>query len=132
MTSKVSAFIENETYKTVIQTATNTLVSDEPLVNGGLDMGFNPFELLASALASCTCATLKMYANRKEWVIEKIAVDVTFERNTEENTSTFERTISFVGKLNDEQKQRLLAIANVCPVHKIFASPIIVNTIINN
>ena len=128
MTSKVSAVIADELYKTVIQTATNTLVSDEPVSNGGLDKGFNPFELLAASLASCTCATLKMYANRKQWPIEKILVDVTFDRDVEANTSTFERTITVIGNLTEEQKQRLLVIANACPVHKIFAAPMIVNT----
>lgn len=126
METTISATIKNELYVTEIYSENNTILSDEPLSNGGQDKGFNPFELLASSLASCTCITLKMYANRKQWSINQIHVTVTITSDL--NQTNFERNISFVGEINDEQKKRLLVIANSCPVHKILNNSIQVQT----
>lgn len=126
METTISATIKNELYVTEIHSENNTILSDEPLSNGGQDKGFNPFELLASSLASCSCITLKMYANRKQWNIDQIQVEVTITSDL--NQTNFERNISFVGEINDEQKKRLLVIANSCPVHKILSNSIQVQT----
>lgn len=126
METTISATIKNELYVTEIHSENNTILSDEPLSNGGQDKGFNPFELLASSLASCSCITLKMYANRKQWNIDQIQVAVTITSDL--NQTNFERNISFVGEIDDEQKKRLLVIANSCPVHKILSNSIQVQT----
>jgi putative redox protein len=124
----VKAIIGDTNYKTNIFTETNRILSDEPLENGGQDHGFNPFELLASSLASCTCATLKMYMNRKDWTVEEIIVEVSLEQDKERNITQMNRKISFNGLLTEAQKQRLLAVANACPVHKALTHPIQITT----
>lgn len=125
---KVKAVIGQTDFKTDVYTATNSIISDEPLDNGGQDKGFNPYELLASSLASCTCATLKMYLNKKDWPVDDIIVEVTLERDKENNITNLDRKIAFNGPLTEEQKQRLLTIANACPVHKILTNPIQITT----
>jgi putative redox protein len=125
---KVKAVIGQTDFKTDVFTETNSIISDEPLDNGGQDRGFNPYELLASSLASCTCATLKMYLNRKDWEVKEIIVEVTLERDKENNITNLNRKIAFEGNLTDEQQQRLLGIANACPVHKILTNPIQITT----
>ena len=84
-------------YFTEISSATNDLIADEPISNGGTGKGFAPMELLASSLAACTSITLRMYADRKEWDLQSIEVTVDIERNNE--ISTFARTINLKGNL---------------------------------
>eukprot|EP00388_Colpodella_angusta_P034275 GDKK01031827.1.p1 GENE.GDKK01031827.1~~GDKK01031827.1.p1 ORF type:complete len:132 (-),score=5.04 GDKK01031827.1:176-571(-) len=125
---KVHAQIGKELYKTTIQSATNTLIADEPVEVGGKGLGFNPKELLAAALAACTSATLRMYADRKAWDLTEVKVDVTFDRDAVANKSSFTRKIELIGNLDEEQKARLLTVANSCPVHKILTNPVEVST----
>lgn len=79
---KITAHIGAAHYKTEIRSATNTIISDEPAIVGGTDLGFTPEELLASSLAACTCITLRMYADRKEWALHDVKVEVTFEKKS--------------------------------------------------
>ena len=116
-------------YFTEISSATNNLIADEPISNGGTGKGFAPMELLASSLAACTSITLRMYADRKEWDLQSIEVTVDIERNNE--ISTFARTINLKGNLSQEQTNRLLDIANHCPIHKILNSTISIHTILS-
>lgn len=88
---------------------------DEPSEMGGADSGPEPFELLCAALGACTTITVRMYAARKRWPLDRIAVTVTYEKPAE--TARFTRAITFEGPLDDEQRRRLLAIADKCPVH---------------
>ena len=122
----IKAIINKEHYATEISSVTNTLIADEPISHGGTAKGFAPMELLASSLAACTCITLRMYADRKEWDLESI--EVTVDIQTENNASVFERKIILNGNLSEEQTNKLLDIANHCPVHKILNSTISVNT----
>ena len=126
--ANVRATIGNDHYKTVLTTNTNTLIADEPLHAEGTDLGFAPTELLASALASCTAITLRMYADRKEWPLNKVDVVVTFQRDNELNISNMSRSIELHGQLSQEQRERLLQIANLCPIHKILTNPIAIVT----
>lgn len=127
-TVTVNAITKREKYKTVISSETNQIIADEPISDGGTDLGFSPVELLAGALASCTSITLRMYADRKEWNIDEIKVDVQFSRDTVSNTTSFQRVISYVGNLEKAQEERLIAIANACPVHKTLSGSISVET----
>lgn len=105
---------------------------DEPVEIGGLNKGPTPYDLLCGALASCTSITLRLYANRKKWEVTRIRVEVkhakTYKKDCEDceassiKVDTFERNISLEGNLSDEQRQRLLEIANKCPVHKTLES----------
>ncbi|MFC4818245.1 MULTISPECIES: OsmC family protein [unclassified Flavobacterium] len=121
---KVTATIGQQNYKTEIKNATHTLIADEPIEVGGQDLGFAPRELLASSLAACTSITLKMYAERKGWDLKEAIVEVTFEWSKEESKSIISRRIELKGTLNAMQKERLLVIANSCPIHKILSNPL--------
>mgnify|MGYP006209071031 CR=1 FL=1 len=126
---KISAHLSSHNYKTEVKTATNTLIVDEPLDLGGKDKGFNPMELLASALSACTLATLKMYMDRKNWTAEKINVEIHLDNIRETKTTNINRSISFENhNLTDEQLKRLHQIAEACPVHKALTGEININT----
>ncbi|WP_348811857.1 OsmC family protein [Flavobacterium maritimum] len=125
---KIAAHIGTELYKTEIQSETNYIISDEPESSGGKDLGLAPKELLASALAACTSITLRMYANRKGWDLTDVKVEVTFGQSTTENKFQINRSIELLGNLDDTQKERLIIVANSCPVHKILTNPIEITT----
>jgi putative redox protein len=122
----VIAEIGKDTYKTELTVAGHVLVADEPEELGGTNQGPAPGEFLLLSLASCTAITLRMYANRKNWPVEQIRVEVDFEKI--DNKTIFKREIRLVGNLTDEQRTRLLQIANACPVHKTLTNPIEVET----
>lgn len=120
---KVFANIKKDLYKVEIKTPTgNIIIADEPIEKGGQDSGFSPKELLASALSACTSATLRMYADRKGWDLQEVKVET--EIIEQNNHSLFTRKLEFVGNLDETQKNRLIAVANACPVHKILSNPI--------
>lgn len=128
---KVTAHTGKELYKIKIKSLTgNVVIADEPLEKGGKDSGFSPKELLASSQAACTCATVRMYADRKEWDLKEINVEITLERDEGSNRTVINRSLEFIGNLDQSQRNRLLAIANACPVHKILSNPIEINTIL--
>lgn len=102
------------------------LAADEPRSLGGTDAGPTPYELVLASLAGCTAMTLRMYADRKAWPLEAAVVwlrqDRSHEVDCEECVSrqvgmgVIERRVELVGPLSDEQKGRLLEIADRCPV----------------
>ena len=106
----------------------HTLLADEPLNYGGTDRGATPYGLLSSALGACTAMTLNMYARRKELPVSSVTVATEHNKiHAEECASCetkkgkvdrFERTINIEGDLSEEQRQRMLEIADMCPVHK--------------
>lgn len=125
MAITVKASLGKEKYYTEVIAGENTIITDEPVDKGGQNKGFNPFEILATSLASCTAATLRMYIDRKEWEVEKINVEVELENFPLTKTAIFKRDISFEGtNLDEEQLKRLNAIADLCPVHKILTNDI--------
>lgn len=122
----INASIGKEPYKITIKSPTgNLVIADEPLDKGGQDKGFSPKELLASSLGACTCATVRMYADRKAWNLEK--VDATVELLEEQGQTSFVVKITLTGDLDQEQRSRLLTVANACPVHKILTHPIVID-----
>jgi putative redox protein len=98
------------------------LIADEPKNLGGNDLGASPYGLLSAALASCTSLTLQLYAQRKKWDLKVATVHVNHCKIDDEESSRkidyFVRTIDLKGDLNEDQRSRLLEIANKCPVHK--------------
>lgn len=123
--AKITSSIKKELYKVNIESPTgNILVADEPIAMGGNDLGFSPKELLASTLAACTSATLRMYADRKGWDLEEVKLEITLERDDKENKTTINRRLELIGNLDDSQRNRLLTVANACPMHKILSNPI--------
>jgi len=101
-------------------------LADVEVSKGGTGTGPNPHEYLGAALAACTSMTLKMYAGRKEIKLEDAIVTVDIERVNE--IETFTREIRLHGNLSAEEKERLLEIANKCPIHKALAGQIQIKT----
>ena len=118
-------------FATRIETRGLTALADEPIDEGGTNMGMTPKELLLGALGACAAITAKMYAQRKGWALEGVEVNVSTERfkagdypgytGTSANVNELRQLISFKGDLTDEQRARLLEIAGKCPVHRILA-----------
>ncbi len=125
----VTAATNQEHYYTTLTTGTNTMTADEPPTTGGKGRGFSPGELLASALASCVSITVRMYADKKEWPLEQIEVVVTIERDELRDETRIIKKVNLAGPLNEEQKERLLLIADKCPVHKYLTHPLTITTV---
>lgn len=129
MSVKVKATLGTEKYYTEVIAGENTLITDEPIDKGGGNKGFNPFEILATSLASCTAATLRMYIDRKGWDIPIINVEVDLENFPQTKTAQFCRVIDFgTTEVSEEMKDKLFKIADACPVHKILTNNIEVLT----
>lgn len=103
------------------------IIADEPKNVGGENLGMMPTELLIAALAACTSATLRMYADRKEWPLEDVNTDIKLIENKYEDARII-RTIDMTGDLDDKQRDRLLQIANKCPVHKMLKNGLDIET----
>jgi putative redox protein len=101
-------------------------VSDAEVSKGGSGTGPSPHEFLGAALAACTSMTLKMYAGRKSMNLENAVVTVDIVR--EDDVEIFSREIKFTGNLTPEEKERLLEIADKCPIHKALAGEIQIKT----
>lgn len=127
---ETTAITGREKYKTIIRSATNEIVADEPIDLNGKDLGFDPGQLLTASLGSCTSITLRMYADRKEWNVEEISVKVTLN-NEDKNNPILMRIIEIKANLDEQQKSRLLTIANACPVHKLLSKGIEIITEMN-
>jgi putative redox protein len=121
---KVSGQITTDHYKTILSNTKHEVIADEPNSSGGTDLGFSPSEFLCSALASCTCITLRMYADRKKWNLEKVEVHVDMAKEAAQNNTVIHRQIKLFGNLTDEQKKHLMEIAEQCPIHKTLSNPI--------
>lgn len=124
----VVATIGRDAYRTTLDMGTHVLYADEPVEAGGQDEGPAPHDFLRMSLASCTAITIRMYADRKGWPVDEIRVRIYLEQT--EAKTIFHRAIEFKGTLDDEQRKRLLQIANACPVHKVLTHPIEVSTLL--
>lgn len=116
----VKATINREHYACSVTNGSHDIVVDEPFDLGGTNKGFAPKGLLMASLASCVAITLRMYADRKEWPIEKIEVEVNID--TENGETVFFEEITCTGTLTEAQKSRLEDIASKCPVSKILTA----------
>lgn len=108
----------------VLLTRDQIVFADEPQTLGGQNSGPTPTHLVLMALGACTAITTRMYAERKEWRIDRIAVRLRWAPEF----TTIERHIEIGGPLDDEQRARLLQIAEKCPVHKILTGGVAVQS----
>jgi len=114
------------------------LTADEPKDKGGSDTGPGPYELILMALGACTAVTLRLYANRKQWPLERVIVRLAHSRDyvkdsagSDTNPVMLDRIacdLELVGKLDKEQHGRLLVVANNCPVHRSLTSRMDITT----
>ena len=102
------------------------LQADEPEAYGGTDRGLSPYGLLAAGLGACTSMTIRMYARRKGWPLTQVSVDVSHDKvhaqdagtGSEAKADRFTRVVRLQGDLDEAQRDRLLDIADRCPVHR--------------
>lgn len=113
-------------YQTIVTSGGHTIVSDEPVADGGADTGMKPFGLLLASLASCTVITLRMYIDRKMWMVDEISVQLELFKSSE--GVDIRSHLSFEGELTDDQRKRLITIANACPVHKLLVGKVAIHT----
>lgn len=118
------AQIKKEHYETFISAGHKKMIADEPLDKGGTDLGMSPIELLESSLAACVVITVRMYADRKQWPLHEINVEVKHQED-----QSFEKKVEFIGDLSQDQIDRLKEIVDKCPVNKILSKA---NTIITS
>jgi putative redox protein len=118
-----------QNYLCTITWRNGQFLMDEPENKGGRDLGIDPFSTLLASLAGCTLSTLRMYIDRKEWIIPEINISLNLHQETEgELTTIIKRDITFSEEVSFEQKERLLLIADKCPISKLLKGKITINT----
>ncbi len=123
-----------EHYPTDVVASGHAWLLDEPVSAGGQDLGPTPYDALGAALGGCTGITLRMYADRKEWPLEEVIVRIRHDRihsrdrDEDGRMDHLQREIELGGPLSDEQRARLLQIANRCPVHRTLDAGVKVST----
>lgn len=125
------------TFHTDIAVRQHILVADEPASVGGEDAGPTPYDYIVAGLGACTSMTLQMYAGRKEWPLEEARVSLKHRRihandcddcEADQRLDVVDREIELVGPLSDEQRARLMEIADRCPVHRTLEAGVRVET----
>jgi len=119
----------------------HSLTTDEPESIGGNDFGATPYELVAAGLGACTAMTIQMYARRKKWIVDEVTVHLDHKKDYAQDMNNvanekpikidqFNREIILEGDLTDEQKGRLMEIADKCPVHRTLHGKVEINTVL--
>lgn len=119
-------------FSTQMKIGTHYMMADEPISYGGNDFGPSPYELVSAGLSACTAMTIQMYVKRKGWDLQNVEVHTNYSKthaedcedceNSAAKIDTFNREIKLTGHLDDKQIQRILQIADKCPVHKTLHS----------
>ncbi len=135
---QVAVRTTNESYTTEVVAGKHRLLADEPESAGGDDLGPDPYGYLLSGLGACTAMTLHMYAKRKGWPLTEVRVHLEHDHVHAEDCDAcesssgkldkFSRLIEMEGDLTEEQRERLIEIANKCPVHKTLHSEVLIET----
>ncbi len=135
---QVAVRLGSEGLTTDVMVRQHQLTADEPESVGGNDFGPTPYELVAAGLGACTAMTIQMYARRKKWPVEEVIVHLDHKKTYAQDVANekpvkldqFNKEITFKGDLTEEQKQRLLEIADKCPVHRTLHGKVEVNTVL--
>jgi putative redox protein len=122
-----------------IKTGRHRILADEPVAAGGLDSGLGPYDLVLAGLGACTSMTLRLYAERKAIPLERTmvrlahsrihAADCEYCETKEGMLDRIDRAITLTGNLTDDQRKRLIEIADKCPVHRTLTSEIDIRTV---
>lgn len=126
----VVATIGLQKYFVEVKWRNGLFLMDEPKNINGQDLGPDPYSTLLASLAGCTLSTLRMYIDRKEWNIPEISVSMNLSQTQNPLITNIQREIIFSESIEDDKKQRLLLIAQKCPVSKILENKILINTTI--
>jgi len=136
--NRVTAHTRAGAFRTEIFANGYPLVADEPLAYGGMNEGPSPYEYLLSALGACTGMTLQMYAKRKGWPLQEAVVRLSHQKvhatdcrdcpDPGAKIDLIEREVELLGELDQEQRERLLEIAEHCPVHRTITGEVRVAT----
>ncbi|WP_029033857.1 bifunctional alpha/beta hydrolase/OsmC family protein [Salinimicrobium terrae] len=135
---QVVANLGKNGFTTHMRAGRHYFTADEPKSFGGDDFGPSPYELLSAGLAACTSMTIQMYSRRKKWPLQNVETHVDHKKshaedceNCERNTAKidiFEREIVLEGNLDEQQQQKLLEIADKCPVHRTLSNKVKITT----
>lgn len=135
---QVVARLGDDGFTTDIKIGPHCLLADEPVEVGGNDFGPNPYELVSAGLAACTAMTMRMYSNRKKWPLDNVEVHISHDKkhcdecgeveSPNQKVDHFFREITIEGDLSNEQRIRLMEIADKCPVHKTLHQNVVVKT----
>lgn len=133
--AQVIAKLDRSHYKTICTTENHQIIADEPLDQGGEDLGPNPYDFLLAALGSCVAITIRMYADRKGWPLEEVEVHLDQQRieakdcegcqSQEGYVHRIEKRLKFIGDLSPDQRKRLTEIAERCPVQRTLEREIV-------
>jgi uncharacterized OsmC-like protein len=131
-TKSITVRIGEKGYRSSIRMGQHELVADEPKEMGGGDEGPGPYDLLLASLGACKAITLRMYADRKGWFLGGVNVTLAHDRIHAKDCEDCESgsgkvdeitvELELLGDLTDEQRERLLEIADKCPVHRTLTS----------
>jgi len=136
--NRVTSRTGKEGFRTDLFANGHSLIVDEPQSFGGTGLGPSPYDLLQAALGACTGMTVQMYARRKGWPLEEAVVRLHHEKVHAEDCvhceekgrkiDRFERELELKGNLDEDQRRRLLEIAEKCPVHRTLNSEVLIET----
>lgn len=134
MTKAVVVRNSGDGLMTQVSAGGHDLTTDEPVSVGGTDQGPTPYDLLLAGLGSCTAMTLRLYAKRKEWPLEGVEITLEHDRihasdcadceTKEGRIDRIQRAIRLTGDLDETQRDRLMEIADRCPVHRTLTNEI--------
>lgn len=124
-------------YENAVIIGEQHFIADEPVEAGGSGKGPDPYEWVTAGLGACTSMTLRMYAERKDWPLEKVSVSLTHAKDYADDcehceegrkVDIFEKEITLTGDLSEEQRTRLMEIADKCPVHRTLNEPVVIRS----
>jgi putative redox protein len=131
--AKAFVILKKDSLQTTIQTRHHTYNADEPVADGGTDSAVGPVEMTMGALGSCIAMTMKLYADRKQWPLDGVEIEVEVERFNAKDYDEYNgdaryiheirKKVKLLGDLTDEQRTRILEIGGKCPVHQLIATP---------
>lgn len=125
-------------FASIVDSSGHSFLADEPLKMGGTDLGPTPYDLLLSALGTCTAMTIKLVADREGMKLDHVAVELRHDRCHSQDCQqqgegrpkieVLSRDLTLTGDLSEAQRARLLAIADKCPVHRTLESAPVIKT----
>jgi len=126
----IVASLGTEKYSCTIKWSNGEFIVDEPERAGGKGIGPDPYTLILSSLGACTLATLRMYIDRKGWDVPRLEASLNMYREIRDGiaVNVIDRSLNFLSPVTDEQRERLIQIAKLCPISKLLEAGVQINT----